>query len=310
MTTLARTPVPAPTDSADSTASQPTVLCSVHDFAVGLDGRASGDDGRHGRLAAAVHYAARMAAQLDSALSLGPLKHLHVDGPTVIEARVGWGIGGECLLEGVVRSGNNPRLGALSAVPAPTSHGHMSEAVWVAAQQGTRSAARVDAAVRRVHARTGAAWTVLLDSDLTALRLLGDLSPGVLAVLSSRTQGVILGLGDPALSTLTLVFTAGTVVVIQLADSTLMFLVDLHALGQVAEVVATAHQALLAQSQPAETDPETAAAAEPEPDATHDPAAWNDDRVQVPTGARFAGMLHDDREPRTRRWMRLGRSIP
>lgn len=294
-------------------------LVTAHGFSVGLDGRATGDDGRQGRLAAAVHYAARMAAQLDSALDLGPLRHLHVAGPSEIDVRVGWGIGGECLVDGVVRSAAPSARSTLPPVaptgtPVPARGGHISEAIWIAAQQGTRNAARLDEAVRRVHHRTGATWTVLLDADLIALRLLGELAPGELAVLSSRTQGVVLGLGEPKLDTLTLIYAAGTVVLAQLEEATLMFKVDVDSLAQVAAVVQVARTAL---AEPVVL-PEPAPAAEPVlEDATEQLGeafeddqgvdAWNDDRVQVPAGARFAGMVREPKvpgQPRGPRWLR------
>lgn len=291
-------------------ASPPATLGRVHGFAVGLDGRMSGDDGRQGRLAPAVHYAARMAAQLDTALGLGPLRHLHAAATVELDVRVGWGIGGECLMEGVVRTGaaSTPLSLAAASPLHPPRPRHVSEAIWVLAQQGTRTAARMDDAVRRLHAATGAAWTVVLDDELTALRLLGDISPGQLAVLSSRAQGVVHGLGEPGLSTLTLVYATGSLVVMPLGGSTLVFFLDLHDLTQVADAVRTARRTF---SKPAPA-PAPAAVEEPEPEPEPElepeplEQAWTDHRIDVPTGARFAGMVREDRDPGERRprWLR------
>lgn len=299
-----------PTSSAAAPDTSPAAaLSAAHGFAVGLDGRMSGDDGRQGRLAPAVHYAARMAAQLDAALDLGPLRHLHVAASSELDVRVRWGIGGECLLEGVVRTGAGVSpLSLASASPlCPPRPRHVSEAIWVAAQQGARSAAQMDDAVRRLHTATGAAWTVLLDDQLTALRLLGDLDPGPLAVLSSRTQGVLHGLGEPDLATLTMIYATGSIVVTPLTDATLIFFVDLYELGAVADVVRVA-RATLSEPAPAPAPaPATVTVLEAEPEPEPMEMAWTDERIAVPTGARFAGMIQEDRVPSARRlprWLR------
>lgn len=279
----------APSDAAD--------LGAAHGFAIGLDGRMSGDDGRQGRLAPAVHYAARMAAQLDGALGLGQLRHLHAAASWEFDVRVGWGMGGECLLEGVVRTGaaSTPLSLAAASPLHPPRPRHVSEAIWVLAQQATRTAAQMDDAVRRLHASTGAAWTILLDDELTALRLLGDIAPGQLAVLSSRAQGVVHGLGEPGLATLTLVYDTGSLVVMPVDRTTLVFFVGLRDLTQVADVVRTARRTF-SESAPAPAPaPVAEVEVEPEPEPEPLAASWNDERIEVPTGARFAGMVRAER---------------
>ena len=197
-------------------------------FSVDATGQVSGDDGRHGHLAPAVHYACRMAAHLDATLGDGPLRRLRVDGPVRIDAQVRWGLGGECLVEATTRPGRHlPHVAAHTHPDARLAAGSdMAEAIWVVAQQGTRSAAHLDGAVRAVHDLAGARCTVLLDEFLDPLRLFGEILVGDLAVLSTRTQGVLRGLGEPDVTAMTLTFRSASVLVLPLTDGMLVLVLD------------------------------------------------------------------------------------
>lgn len=299
MTALAHSPIPTRTEP-----------LPAHSFSVGLDGRPRGDDGHQGHLAAAVHYACRMAAQLESTLDLGPLEHLHLQGGRVLDVAVRWGMGGECLLDGAVRSGLvTPRTG----LPRRRTSGSQSTP-WVAAYRASRSAAQLDAALRHVHSISSAAWTVLLDSELTALRLFGDLPAGQLAVLSSRVHGVLHGLQEPDVAGLCLSHADGTLVVVPLQEGLVVMRVEALE-PELAETLADEIHTVLTSDNPgqfwdsapdAEVDPDLDVDADIDLDdvARHEGDRYDrlfaDDRVVVPTGARFAGML-EPRAPRAAR---------
>lgn len=311
MTTVAH---PVAHSSAPPTAPLPSRAqpLPAHAFGVGLDGRPRGDDGHQGKLAATVHYAARMAAQLDRVLTLGALAHLTLRGGRTLDVAVRWGMGGECLVDGQVRSGH---VHGLPRRPLPVQR---SETPWSAASRAARSSAHLDGALRHVHTLHGAAWTVLFDDDLTALRLFGDLPPGPLAVTSSRVHGVLHGLSEPDVDLLCLTFALGTVVVVPLPEGIVAIAIpqrDPVAAEAVADEIRTV---LTSEDSGQFWDSAPDAAVDPDLDVDADldldlhigdaarregdayDRLFADDRVVVPSGARFAGML-DERAPRAAR---------
>lgn len=278
-----------------------------HRFSVGADGHVEGDDGRNGGLAGAVHYAARMAAQLDSTLGLGELHGLHVTGETRIDAAIGWGFGGECLLRADVAPGTRSPL-TMPGAPVPTgvTPGHLSEAIWHRAREGAISAGMVDDAVRAVHTACEATWTMLLDGDLTPLRQFGSLDPRVVQVTASRCHGVVRGLGVRDVDALTLVYGAGALVLFPVGTQTVV----VHSEHIDADALRCLHEA----ARDAALDPASVLGAPPlpEPDRVEVHEVEDDalDEFDLPTydfvpaGARFAGQLQQ-RAPRARRWGRL-----
>ena len=270
----------------------------AHTFTVHATGQVGGDDGRNGHLAPAVHFACRMAAHLDVTLGDGPLRTFRVDGRTRIDARIAWGPDGECRVDASARPGSP--VPTMAAEPHPDARlvvgGDMAEAIWVAAQQGTRSAAHLDGVVRTVHDGARARCTVLLDEALDPVRLFGEISVGDLAVLGTRSHGVLRGLGEPDVTSLTLTFHSASVLVLPLVDGLLLLVLDDADAARVEDVLARTRDLLARGAQqptapvagPA-TAPGTVPAASPVPL----PRAWASSPVPGPgeRATSVAGLL-------------------
>ncbi|MFC6153939.1 hypothetical protein [Nocardioides yefusunii] len=212
-------------------------------FTVGRAGQFRGDDGTGGRLAPALHYASRMAAQLDRVLGTGPLQRVVVDGPRAITAAVEWSASHELLLHASLSAGTTTPFLLPRDDEGPRAR-HASEAIWVRARHGAESMARIDEVLRAVHAHAGADWTVLLDENLTALRLFGTPSASTLAIVASRCHGVLRGLGLPEVHSLTLTYASGSLVLLP-SDDVMTLLSSPHTdPGALVDVVARAHAAL------------------------------------------------------------------